>query len=985
MSESDLTAASARERIDAALAEPGLAALRRAGAPIVVFSIDPPEAVFANKAARALFGDDLPALTRRLLHGGEPAVQRIVALARAVSPGAPPRLERLRFFFGPVPETVTVMCRKIADDAGALFAIAALGVRGGEADASAASSSQDDARASQPAEPEGPVRFSWRTGPDHDFTAQAPALEQIVGARFGALEGRSFLALAHELDSSGALAAALRSKDTWSGLSVDWPAEGGRIARVDLGGAPFLDGQRRFAGFRGYGVIHPPVAAPARSEEAGAASARATAIARDQNAHASAEDMRASDEVLIARLHAREGLEEELHAQAPAVRPPAHEALPSAAGHAAAESGQAAQQAAHKQEAETAQTFETQNEQDSEQESAQENEAAPEGAHQREPEHARDRAEHEAERAAHNVVRLHAARPEPAPDPRPTLRVASPAIDLSPGERQAFDEIARALGAEPPSFESAPPAAREERAAPRRARDLIDLVAHFGDAPQAGAPAVAPPAEDAPPPAAGQAEPAAPLHDAAADQRHALAMLDKIPVGVLVVREGATLFANRTLLDLLDYVSLESFDRDGGAGRMFKDGAAPASGATLIVTRAGDELPVDARAQAFDWQGAPATLISLRRAVVAQAPQGSAPAAEDAVIDSVADGVLTFDGDGRVLSLNKGAERLFGARAGESLRALFAQDSVALVQDSIARLKASDNLRSERREIVAAPRGGDPATFLATIGKLAPPSQAFFAALRDIGADKAAAQELAEARREAEKANALKSDFLARVSHEIRTPLNAILGFSEVMMGERLGPLGNERYKDYLKDIHRSGEHVMSLVNDLLDLSKIEAGKMDLSFAAVDANAIVSECVSIMQPQASRERVVVRLSLTPNLPRIVADERSLRQIVLNILSNAVKFNEPGGQVIVATTLMDAGQAVLRVKDTGVGMDESDLETALEPFRQVETARKSEGTGLGLPLTKALVEANRATFKIKSKRGEGTMVEVVFPATRVLAE
>ena len=228
-------------------------------------------------------------------------------------------------------------------------------------------------------------------------------------------------------------------------------------------------------------------------------------------------------------------------------------------------------------------------------------------------------------------------------------------------------------------------------------------------------------------------------------------------------------------------------------------------------------------------------------------------------------------------------------------------------------------------------------------------------------------------------------DFLAKVSHEIRTPLNAILGFAEVIIEERFGPLGNERYRDYLKDIHSSGAYVMSLVNDLLDLSKIEAGKLELNFASVDANRIVAECVSLMQPQANRERIIIRVSLAPRLPNLVADERSLRQIVLNILSNAVKYNEPGGQVIVSTALTDAGHAVIRIRDTGIGMSESELETALEPFRQVATSRRTGGTGLGLPLTKALVEANRASFTIKSAKQDGTLVEVSFPPTRVLAE
>jgi signal transduction histidine kinase len=238
-------------------------------------------------------------------------------------------------------------------------------------------------------------------------------------------------------------------------------------------------------------------------------------------------------------------------------------------------------------------------------------------------------------------------------------------------------------------------------------------------------------------------------------------------------------------------------------------------------------------------------------------------------------------------------------------------------------------------------------------------------------------EELEDARRQAERASALKSEFLAKVSHEVRTPLNAILGFAEVILDERFGPIGNARYKDYLEDIQASGQLVMSLVNDLLDLSKIEAGKMDLACIAVDANAIVTECVSIMQPQASRDHVFVQLSLWPELPPVRADARSLRQIVLNLLSNAVKFNEPGGRVVVAT-LLASGRALVRVEDNGIGMSDPEIEIALLPFGRVGGARPSIGTGLGLPLTKALVEANGACFSITSKKSEGTMVEIAFP-------
>jgi signal transduction histidine kinase len=261
------------------------------------------------------------------------------------------------------------------------------------------------------------------------------------------------------------------------------------------------------------------------------------------------------------------------------------------------------------------------------------------------------------------------------------------------------------------------------------------------------------------------------------------------------------------------------------------------------------------------------------------------------------------------------------------------------------------------------------------------------AILRDLTLWKRAEQELVAAKREAERISATKSDFLAKISHEIRTPLNAMIGFSEIMMQERFGSIGNERYKQYLADIHASGGHVISLLNDLLDLSKIEAGKLELSFAHVNLNDLTQQCVAMMQPQANRERIIIRTSLPQDLPQVTADPRSVRQIVLNLLSNSIKFTQAGGQVIVSTALDDQRDVVLRVRDTGVGMSEQDLVIAMEPFRQLATSSRwgSGGTGLGLPLTKALAEANRARFKIRSGVNAGTLVEVAFPGGRLAAE
>ena len=225
-------------------------------------------------------------------------------------------------------------------------------------------------------------------------------------------------------------------------------------------------------------------------------------------------------------------------------------------------------------------------------------------------------------------------------------------------------------------------------------------------------------------------------------------------------------------------------------------------------------------------------------------------------------------------------------------------------------------------------------------------------------------------------------DFLAKVSHEVRTPLNSIIGFTELMLQERLGAIGNQRYKGYVEDIHQSGLYALSLLNDLLDISKIEAGKFDLDFTAVDVPEIVEDCAGSLQPLAKRARIVLRTSLAPDLPTVVADPRRLKQILLNLLTNAIKFTKEGGQVIVSGSMTD-GELRIRVRDNGVGMTKDEIAFAMQPFHQLDTApRKQTGTGLGLPVTKALVDANRARLVLSSEPGVGTSADVIFPAERL---
>src|SRR5262245_1994267 len=291
-----------------------------------------------------------------------------------------------------------------------------------------------------------------------------------------------------------------------------------------------------------------------------------------------------------------------------------------------------------------------------------------------------------------------------------------------------------------------------------------------------------------------------------------------------------------------------------------------------------------------------------------------------AILDTATDGVLLLDRSGLVVSANRSAEALFGYGAdelnGRALSDLLAPECAEAAYDPLDGVlggRAAGAFRSGR-EVVARHRDGDALHLLMTVGRIGDGIDTLCVAFRDITRWKRAQAELTQAKHQAERASSAKSDFLARVSHEIRTPLNAIIGFSEVMMEERFGPIGNERYREYLKDIHASGGHLLSLINDLLDLSKIEAGKLELTFANVSLNDLTQQCVAIMQPQANRERVIIRTSLPPTLPQVVADARSVRQIVLNLLSNSIKFTHAGGQVIVSTALNDSGEVALRVRD-----------------------------------------------------------------------
>lgn len=242
-----------------------------------------------------------------------------------------------------------------------------------------------------------------------------------------------------------------------------------------------------------------------------------------------------------------------------------------------------------------------------------------------------------------------------------------------------------------------------------------------------------------------------------------------------------------------------------------------------------------------------------------------------------------------------------------------------------------------------------------------------------------------EARRRAEEANLAKSRFLASMSHELRTPLNAILGFSEVMSTEVLGPLSNPTYKEYTSDIHRSGEHLLNLINEILDLSRIEAGRYDLNEDAVSLVEIAEDCIGMVQLRARSKNIAIHPQFELGMPSVWVDEKAMRQVILNLLSNAVKFTNAGGEVTFKVGWTAGGGQYLSIKDNGPGIPEDEIPVVLSAFGQGSIAIKSaeQGTGLGLPIVQAILAKHNGEFILRSKLREGTEAIAILPARRVL--
>ncbi|WP_027685940.1 ATP-binding protein [Rhizobium leguminosarum] len=867
------------------------------------------------------------------------------------------------------------------------------------------------------------TRFVWKIDAEGRFNEVSHEFAEAVGPHASDIIGSAFgdVAALFNLDPDGKLSEALARRDTWSGKTILWPVEGtSLVVPVDLAALPTYTRNRDFDGFRGFGVVRlsdaqeDPLALGLTLGPDGvghdAASLGPPAETIAEVVH---EAETALEEPLIEPV-----LTEEVEDQAPQTEPAPEEiateqaAIETPAQESAAERAEGSADAGDVSAAEPATDL------------------------PQEPPALRI-SETPDRRFSDRIVQLHnasagltAAEQANFREIAKRLEAFGASKDEPAGPAPMEPTVTETAGFEkasgPEEFEAETPAADRpetpplEEMAPQEAIFENAVEAEREDDGAAEEPSII--AEDEATEGleetVSQIEVLTSFIPPRVKMTDGLSVgtVDQLPVAVLIHIGDALIHANPEFMRLTGYDSLEALREVGGIEALLQrrelEEKSVGSG-TMMLVKADDTLaPVTARLQSVRWEDANALMLALMPVEGKEDGRGEANRSEGrpermvekvaklqveveelrSILETATDGVVVIGTEGDIRSMNRSASALFNydeqETRGKPFVMLFAHESQKAVIDYLNGLSGHGvaSVLNDGREVIGREAAGGFVPLFMTMGQLTS-SNGYCAVIRDITQWKRTEDELRNAKGAAETANAHKTDFLARVSHEIRTPLNAIIGFSDMMAGERFGPIGHPRYIEYANDIGRSGRHVLDIVNDLLDISKIEAGEMDLDFDAVGLNEAVSEAVALIQPQANGQRVIIRTALSQSVPDVVADLRSIKQIALNILSNAIRFTPSGGQIVVSTSYEANGSVVLRVRDTGIGMTRSELDQAMKPFRQVSSTQsrhRGDGTGLGLPLTKAMVDANRATFSINSTPNEGTLVEITFPSQRVLA-
>ncbi|EAU41353.1 putative sensor histidine kinase protein [Fulvimarina pelagi HTCC2506] len=778
-------------------------------------------------------------------------------------------------------------------------------------------------------------RFVWRLDQEGRFHALSPEFASVVGPRAADVIGIAFadLSEALDLDPSGEIASLIDRRDTWSDRSVLWPVEASdKRVPIDLAALPVYSRDRSFDGFRGFGVLR-PAEAETDPENWG------KRLANGETMHEIVAEAVRSRPVEVADF----GTEDD---------------------------------------DEDANTLEQITDDAS---------GLPDETEQ--------------------IVRLADRR----------LRRDAP---LSDEEAAAFRTIGVALsGSERGgNLDAAIQTAKEKIALfggpPLLSSANIHRKRHAGDT-EAGS----------------LSEPQRQGSDLAIATDLA-AYYGRLPVPILVQSGDHTVFTNEEFADLTGYRDATALSAAGGLDRLFDESE---RGECVRLRRAnGKTIDVRARMQRITMRGRSFLVISFfatpRMTVSDLQPKGAPLITEDkaddvealdaearlaqlmASVEAAGEAVLVLDHEGRVEAANERGIELFasavrpdqdhvatkmdddGAAPSTPLQGflftkLFEGESRSLARELIR--ETSLGLREDRAggdaDLAVRIADGEPRKFTTVAEPLE--TGGWCVVMRDLGEPGVRGvfpdedEDVRTAQHRAEADSVRKTQLLASVSHEIRTPMTAVLGFADAIEGEAFGPIGNPRYLDYIADIKRSSRHVLDLVNDLLELSKAEAGGLELDFRTVALNQVVGEVVSMMQPVAGGARIVLRSNLPPSVPQVVADERSIRQIMTNLVQNAINSTPAGGQIIVSSQYREDGSVTLRCRDNGVGMNEKELEFAKQPFGRpkLDGGPRRRGTGLGLPLAYAMAEANGAAIAIDSAPQNGTMVELRFPPGQVVPD
>jgi PAS domain S-box-containing protein len=879
------------------------------------------------------------------------------------------------------------------------------------------------------------TRFVWKIDAQGQFSEVSGEFAEAVGPHAANIIGVAFsdIAALFNLDPEGKISEALERRDTWSGKTIHWPIEGTSLAvPVDLAALPTYTRSREFDGFRGFGVVR-------LSDAAEDPLALGLTFGQQPDAEAAAIDD-VSDDKATEDVSAIVVEDEATDLEPVADEPVAEEQ--SDIVETADDTTGIADEAVASEEPDVDATFAPT---ETTEEDATPETAAP--SPRAEPPALRI-VETPNRRLTDKIVQLHGVGPGLTTAEQANFREIAKRLEAfgvtgseADGDKaasseesgnEAVDAVTPTAAADERPADVETKLQAEEVCAPEA--DEAEAASAFEAEPAATdlpAPVDLTPAD--PTPADNDNEDVTEGLEETVSQMDILAsfvpprvkmtdgfsagMIDQLPVAVLIHAGDQLMHANPEFMRLTGYRSLQDLADVGGIDALLQRGDLEGNDGRhdgmMLVTMDDDLVPVSARLQSIRWEDTTALMLALmpvaneRPTVVPEVVPGDTRAADRmvekvaklqveveelrSILETATDGVVVIGADGDIRSMNRSASALFNYddedTRGKPFVMLFAHESQKAVLDYLSGISGHGvaSVLNDGREVIGREAAGGFVPLFMTLGHLTS-SSGYCAVIRDITQWKRTEDELRGAKSAAETANAHKTDFLARVSHEIRTPLNAIIGFSDMMAGERFGPIGHPRYVEYANDIGRSGRHVLDIVNDLLDISKIEAGEMELDFDAISLNEAISEAVALLQPQANSQRVIIRTALSHAVPEVVADLRSIKQIALNILSNAIRFTPSGGQIVVSTSYETNGSVVLRIRDTGVGMTRSELDQAMKPFRQVSTQsrHRGEGTGLGLPLTKAMVDANRAIFAISSTPNEGTLVEIAFPSQRVLA-